>query len=123
MGRSTKYGERCKADVAFVHKPSGFRHSIFPSPGKERQWLRVKINGKLWHVGRLVAWAFCNPRGVKWSTFGQKQGKRGYKYQALHLSLDETDFTSRNLLVGTKNANLAQYRSEAKQKYNQVYKP
>lgn len=118
MGRSYTRGG-CKTDVKFCNKRTGRTYSVVQSPGKNRLWLRVKLKGRLWHVGRLVAWSFSNPRNLSWETFMQK-GSSGYKYQALHISLDETDFRAANLVVGTRRQNWLQYQAEAKAKHNRV---
>ena len=116
-----RYGKRklLRTDVRFKNRSTGRTYSLTPTLGKQRVWLRVKIAGKLWHVGRLVAWCFGNPRALKWETFAQRCGNV-YKYQALHLSLDETDFSAGNLQVGTRKQNLEQYRSEAASKYGRM---
>ena len=119
--RCYKYGASgvLKTNVRFRNTKTGRTYSIFQSSGKGRLWLRVQLNGKQWHVGRLVAWAFSNPRNLKWSTFAQRLAGR-YKYEALHLSLDETNFSTENLQVGTRLQNLQQYRREASKKYAAV---
>ena len=91
-------------------------YSVGQSLGKNRLWLRIKINKKRWHVGRLIAWAFNNPRNLSWDVFEQEPRK----YHALHLSLNETDFRCENLQVGTKRQNAVQYSEEAKAKHGLV---
>ena len=91
-------------------------HKIWQSLGKNRFWLRTTINGKTWHVGRLIAWAFSNPRNLSWDVFAQTPTK----YHALHISLDETNFCCSNLKMGTKRQNAMQYKDEARAKHGAV---
>ena len=44
----------------------------------------------------------------------------GYKYQALRVSLDETDFRAANLVVGARRQNWLQCQAEAKAKHSRV---
>ena len=48
----------CKTDVRFYRETGGRRkpYTIGQALGKNRLWLRVKINQKRWHAGRLIAW-------------------------------------------------------------------
>ena len=124
LQRCHKYGpgRRLRTNVKFENRTTGTTYTLNASLGKNRFWLRVKINGKLWHVGRLVAWCFGNPRRLTWATFA-KRNSSNYVYQARHVSLDETDFRAENLLIGTRLQNLEQYRREASDKYNKVKRP
>ena len=126
LGICKHYGPqgRLKCDVVCVEKVAGkaeFRRQLTPSMGKNRWWLKISIEGKMVYWHRLVAFLYCNPRNLTWDTYNQMEDGR-YKYQALHTSSNECDFSVSNLLVGTKRQNTLQYRAEAKAKYRRVFR-
>ena len=128
QSRNTLYGpqKKLKSDVVLYKRLPGMqgkRVTITIDKGKgSRHWLRVKAAGKQWYWHRLVAWCFCNPRNLTWSTYHQELQNGQYKWQAGHLSLQETDCTVKNLRVMTRQQNLAMYRGSAKVKHGTVYK-
>ena len=69
-----------------------------------------------WTAGCLE---FFEASHLSWETFMQKDSA-GYKYQALRVSLDETDFRAANLVVGARRQNWLQCQAEAKAKHSRV---
>ena len=118
--------DRIQVDCSIVRIWEGKADKVVeltPKPQSGGRWhVQVWIGGRLVYFSRIVAWAFGNPRGLNWSVFNTKLNRTVYKYQACHNNLDELDYRSRNLVVGTKNQNQAQYRREAKVKRGKVFK-
>ena len=128
QSRPTLYGthKKLRSDVVLYKRLPGAQPkkvAIYPAKGKgSRHWLKAKAAGKPWYWHRLVAWCFCNPRNLSWTTYHKKLGNGHYEWQAGHLSRKETDCTAKNLLVMTRNQNLAIYKGEAADKHKTVFR-